>query len=472
MLTKTKKPSSLVEAVQIVFDALQPFDDAARQRILASVVALFGSRTAQYGKEVQSGPSIRHDKDASIIRTDRPVSPIELLQDKHAVTNPQKIALFAFYRERVEGLTRFSKDDLKPLFAKAKQLPPKNYDRDYRTTISQGWIYDDGSESYLTSKGLEAVETGFGKPHAKGSRPKTSSRKKNSSKKGLRSSYSGCLAMIDDAIVLRAERLRDDVSDLLATLKQHYGSASSLVSSAVLKETAASIGERWLVELAARQDLKTIIKGKVLAELGLECQRLISYAEGRIQRGKYDKALKTILGEFRNEVIVPMKQARNQLIIQGRSALDTDQPIIQSKSVFIGQSFTVSDANMNDMIKGLVEAYGLPCSTGEKPRAESVSVKVRERIDEHAIFLGIFARRDKIKGKSEWTTSPWIIDEKAYAFAKGKKLILLKETGVGSIGGIQGDYEYVEFQRDALAQLFIKLIQIFTDLTRATTKQR
>lgn len=35
-------PKSLVEAVQFVFDALEPFDEAARQRILASAMSLLG----------------------------------------------------------------------------------------------------------------------------------------------------------------------------------------------------------------------------------------------------------------------------------------------------------------------------------------------------------------------------------------------------------------------------------------------
>jgi hypothetical protein len=38
---------------------------------------------------------------------------------------------------------------------------------------------------------------------------------------------------------------------------------------------------------------------------------------------------------------------------------------------------------------------------------------------------------------------------------------LLKETGVGSIGGIQGDYEFIEFSRRALEKIPIGLMQIF-----------
>jgi hypothetical protein len=95
------------------------------------------------------------------------------MDQKKPATNPQRIALFAYYRERSEGLTRFAKDDLKPYFAKAKQPAPQNYDRDFRQAVKLGWIYEDGADSYLTSKGLEAVEAGFdgkGAPRSAGAK--------------------------------------------------------------------------------------------------------------------------------------------------------------------------------------------------------------------------------------------------------------------------------------------------------------
>ena len=89
---------------------------------------------------------------------------------------------------------------------------------------------------------------------------------------------------------------------------------------------------------------------------------------------------------------------------------------------------------------------------------------MKRLIDVQDAFVGIFTRRDKIARRPEWTTSPWIIDEKAYAVGRQKKLVLLKERGVGSIGGIQGDYEFVEFSRDRLERLVVRLVQLF-DLT-------
>ena len=116
-------------------------------------------------------------------------------------------------------------------------------------------------------------------------------------------------------------------------------------------------------------------------------------------------------------------------------------------------------------MRRLLKAYGLSVTTGEKPSAQTVSSKVKTRIEDADIFVGIFTRRDKLSGKEEWATSAWVIDEKAYALAKGKRLILLKETGVNSVGGLQGDYEYLEFQRSELDDLLVRLLETLRGLS-------
>src|SRR3970282_434064 len=109
-------------------------------------------------------------------------------------------------------------------------------------------------------------------------------------------------------------------------------------------------------------------------------------------------------------------------------------------SAFVAQSFSADDARVTSCVHATLEAIGVRAVTGERPRADSISEKVKKLIEEQDIFVGVFTRRDKISRKQEWTTSAWVIDEKAFAFARQKKLVLLKENGVGSIGGIQGDY--------------------------------
>jgi hypothetical protein len=180
--------ASPVEAVQAVYSALEPFDDSTRQKVLASVTALLGMAAPAVNAGRANTGGAEESKPAPLSRNvggDRPKSIVELMQEKQPKNNSQKIALFAYHRERVEGLSRFAKADLKSYFAAAKEKPAANYDRDFNQAVKFGWIHEDGSDSYLTSRGLEAVESGFagGQP----SHNKTASAKRNQSKAGRKS---------------------------------------------------------------------------------------------------------------------------------------------------------------------------------------------------------------------------------------------------------------------------------------------
>ena len=100
------------------------------------------------------------------------MSPVELIQEKKPKTNAERITLFAYYREMYEKLPRFSRSDLETYFGKAKEKPSGNYGRDFVEAIKKGWLHEDGSDSYITSKGVEAVESGFPeeRPHGKSTR--------------------------------------------------------------------------------------------------------------------------------------------------------------------------------------------------------------------------------------------------------------------------------------------------------------
>jgi len=178
-------------------------------------------------------------------------------------------------------------------------------------------------------------------------------------------------------------------------------------------------------------------------------------------------------------LVFPLKQARGQatseiLTPDAKRQVDSG-PLGQldgafDGKAFVGHSFLPSDKRVADCVIQILNAIGVTVVTGDKPKADRISEKVKRLIDEQRLFVGVFTRRDKIARKKEWTTTTWVVDEKAYAVGKGKKLILIKEEGVGSIGGIQGDYEFIEFSRDRLEELPVKLAQVFdvtaTGLTR------
>jgi hypothetical protein len=270
--------------------------------------------------------------------------------------------------------------------------------------------------------------------------------------------------VIDDALVLRVERLRDEVEQLRSDLKARYKTAERPVVAPDVRDAAARLGERWLVEIASRDDVRQVLGEDVVGDLGIEFQRLITCSEQVTQRRRYEASVANILIDFRNRVVVPLKRARYRAVAGSTTTIAEPPRNPAPASVFIGQSFSPTDANVNSAVARLVEAYGFPVLTGEKPKADTVSKKVRERIEAASVFLGVFTRRDRIKGRQEWTTSSWVIDEKAYALAKGKKLILLRESGVQSIGGIQGDYEYVEFIRENMVEVLIRLVQVLRSL--------
>jgi hypothetical protein len=268
--------------------------------------------------------------------------------------------------------------------------------------------------------------------------------------------------VIDDALVLRVERLRDEVEDLRLSLRERYGAKTRQVTAQKIRDAAAQLGERWLVEVAARDDVRAALGHQVVADLNIEFQRLLTYSDQATIRGKYESSVGAILRDFRARVIVPLKQARDRPVT---TASYPDAPArTTSRVAFVGHSFHASDALINDSIAQLLEALGFQVITGEKPKGDSVSKKVRERIERADYFVGIFTRRDRVRARQEWTTSAWVIDEKAYALANRKKLVLVREKGVQSIGGIQGDYEYLEFTRDELVELVIKLVAVVRSL--------
>jgi hypothetical protein len=181
------KPDSLVTAVQAIYAALEPLDDETRQRVISSAMSLLGMAQEHSQGTIRAAPRLGPVSPAEPVAAIRVKSPVELIQEKNPATNAQRIAVFAYHREKFGGEPRFSRADLKRYFSKAKEPPPANYDRDFAAAVKQGWIHEDGAESYLTSKGLEVVEAGFGgkaRPRGRAAARKGSKRKAGRKKSG------------------------------------------------------------------------------------------------------------------------------------------------------------------------------------------------------------------------------------------------------------------------------------------------
>jgi hypothetical protein len=164
------KKDKAISALEVIHAALKPLKAEERKRVLASVNALLqispssgvhdGKAAASSGVELSVASSPNSPTVPRETGT-RPVAIRELIQDKGARTHPELITLFAYFREKYQSLTKFSREDLKQYYQMSREHPPRNYDRDFVEVVRRGWIHEDDGNSYITSKGIEAVESGF-----------------------------------------------------------------------------------------------------------------------------------------------------------------------------------------------------------------------------------------------------------------------------------------------------------------------
>jgi hypothetical protein len=155
----------ITEAAAVVMAALEPLSPEERSRVLQSAAALHGiSMGMTYARQVVDAMN-----QPQPVAGGKRLSIVEFLEQKAPATNAQRIACFAFYREHVDGQPKFARSDLEHYFADAKLPRPGNYDRDFSGAAREGWIHEDGAESYLTQKGERAVVQGFdGKARPRG----------------------------------------------------------------------------------------------------------------------------------------------------------------------------------------------------------------------------------------------------------------------------------------------------------------
>jgi hypothetical protein len=173
-----KKKTELGSVTEIV-EALIDHDAPAQDRILASALALLGralpvgdGERKQDRREPARDERREHRDDGG---GPKPKGLTELLAEKKPGTNPQRIVLFAYYRDKYEDNARFGRADLEPYFAQAHLGKPGNYDRDFTTSVERGWIHESGDQSYITTSGIEVVEKEFDgeRVYAQGGKKKT-----------------------------------------------------------------------------------------------------------------------------------------------------------------------------------------------------------------------------------------------------------------------------------------------------------
>jgi hypothetical protein len=145
---------------------------------------------------------------------------------------------------------------------------------------------------------------------------------------------------------------------------------------------------------------------------------------------------------------------------------------------FIGHSFDDKDIELVKKIKEHIESLNVKCETGEKSQYGYVAEKVKNRIIDNDVFVGIFTRDKKILLENRepnkeyfYTTSNWVIQESGFAIAENKKLIFLVEEGIYKFPGLQGDQEYILFNKDLLGKAFTKINNMVLPMRDKTSKE-
>lgn len=266
--------------------------------------------------------------------------------------------------------------------------------------------------------------------------------------------------MANDQLIVTARRLGNDLRQLKRELRCRYKKPTQQVTSQKVQKTASVLAEIWLTNLSRLAPVTKSVSSKYLANLNVSFQRLLLCTEKATLRRLYDAQIKAILKDYTAQLIIPLMQSAEE-----PQPLDNLQPQEREAfepTAFVGHSFSVDDIPVADVFIRVFEAIGITVATGEKPRVGGISEKVKRRIEKQYIFIGVFTRKHKIAEKESWTTSEWVIDEKAYAVGRNKKLVLLVEEGVDSIGGIQGDAEYIKFARHELQKAILSILQLFS----------
>jgi hypothetical protein len=150
---------------------------------------------------------------------------------------------------------------------------------------------------------------------------------------------------------------------------------------------------------------------------------------------------------------------------------------------FVGHSFSKDDSEVVRKfldyfvrISSIVPEFGWVHAEVAEPK--QLADKVMRLIADCNVFIGICTRKEYAvdprvlrtkyfgyglgvqKDALVWKTSDWIIQEIGLAIGKGLNLILLIEDGVRDPGGLQGNIEYVPFERSALEEAFGKLLEM------------
>lgn len=138
--------------------------------------------------------------------------------------------------------------------------------------------------------------------------------------------------------------------------------------------------------------------------------------------------------------------------------------VIIRPTVFVGYRYTEEDEIVADKFIKLFQHEDLNPISGKTARAEDVDEKIKNMINISDGVLVIFTKEEELK-RGGWATSTWLTTENAYALGQKKQVGLFFEDCISPTQrkGIQGDLEYIEFNREHIDRAFLEAIPYLKD---------
>lgn len=159
---------------------------------------------------------------------------------------------------------------------------------------------------------------------------------------------------------------------------------------------------------------------------------------------------------------------------------------------FVGHSFAPEDSEVVEKflkffsrLEGMNSNFSWVHAEAAEPK--QLADKVMALIKDKNLFIGICTKKEFVVAfgdvskvpllnkqianseNLEWKTSDWIIQEIGLARGRDLEILLLIESGVRKPGGLQGDVEYISFDRSTPETAFGKIIEMITALAPQTT---
>jgi tetratricopeptide (TPR) repeat protein len=155
---------------------------------------------------------------------------------------------------------------------------------------------------------------------------------------------------------------------------------------------------------------------------------------------------------------------------------------------FIGHSFAPDDADVVGVflryfaqVQDVLPTFKWTHARAAEPK--ELAAKVMSLVEDRNVFIGICTKKERViadeklqpsllsqstlKGHAndfDWKTSDWVIQEIGLAVGRGMAIVLLLENGCRKPGGIQGDVEFIPFDRATPERAFGQLLEMIRAL--------